>query len=98
MGFPIGKLLGVAGRVGMAVLSGVPAAQVFAQKVGGANGQAKAGMVLELALAELSSASLATGRDLSVDPGVVAAIRSLIDASVALHTAIAAAAHSPAGQ
>jgi hypothetical protein len=96
MKFPIGKFLTVAGRVGVAVLTGVPAVQAFAQTLGGAKGEQKATAVLELALAELQAASVATGRDLSVHPGVVAAIRGLIDAAVAMHKAIADAAADPA--
>jgi hypothetical protein len=97
MGFPIGKVLSVAGRVGLSVLTGVPAVQAFAAQVHGASGPAKADAILQLALAELQAAGVAVGHDVSPTPRVTAAIHALIDATVELHAAIAEAAHAPKG-
>lgn len=93
MGFPIGKVLSVATRVGLSVLTGIPAVQAFAQNVKGTDGAHKAQSVFDLAIAELDAASLAVGHSVRPTPRVEAAIKALIDAGVELHSAVADAAH-----
>lgn len=92
MNIPWGRIISIAGRVAGTVLTGVPAIEKFTKQLGGASGATKAGAVLELALAELQAASVIVGRDLSVDPRVLAAIGNTIDAVAELHNALAAAA------
>jgi hypothetical protein len=76
MGFPIGKVLTVATRVGISVLTGIPAAQAFAQQVKGATNATKAASVFELAMAELDAASVAVGHSIAPTARIQAAGQS----------------------
>lgn len=96
MKIPWKSIASIAGRVGLAVLQGVPAIEAYTAATGHATGTQKAAAVYELVLAELSAASIAAGRDLSLDPRVAAAVRALIDDTAELHNALAAAAAAPA--
>ena len=96
MHVPWGKIIGIAGRVGAVVLTGVPITETLATSVLQKSGAAKREAVLQLVQAELALAEAAAGRDLANDPDVLRAAGSMIDAFVGLKNVLSAKALPPA--
>jgi len=86
-------VVGIAARVGAAVLTGVPAIEKYQQQTRSGDGRDKASALLDLAVDELRAASLAAGRDLSLNPRVIDVLKRLTNDVVELHNALAAASH-----
>lgn len=96
MRFPLGLLATIALRATTAILTGVPAVQVFAKTIGAASGAQKKQAVLELVQAELAAAETLVGRDLANDADVLGAAGAINDAVVAFHKLLATKAASAA--
>lgn len=95
MHVPWGKIVGVASRVALAAVMGIPATEEKAKRIGEAAGALKKDAVLDLVQQELQLAQLVTGRDLSQNGHVMNAAGAVVDAIVGLHNAIAVQAGMP---
>jgi hypothetical protein len=90
MNVPWGKILGVASRVALAAVMGIPTTEEKAKRIGQAAGALKKDAVLDLIQTELQLGQLVIGRDLSQDGEVMKAAGAIVDSVVSLHNVIAA--------
>ena len=89
MGFPIGNIAKIAGRVLGAILTSVPAVEAAAQAFKTGTGADKKAAVLSVVQAELAAAEMVAGRDLANDADVITAAGAVNDAVVAFHNLLA---------
>ena len=97
MGFPIGKIANIAGRVLGAILTGVPAIEAAAKAFKSGTGAEKKAAVLDLVATELAAAEMIVGRDLADDADVIDAAGRINDAVVAFHKLLARKAAATVG-
>jgi len=88
MRIPWADVFAIAGKVGRAVLTGVPIVEAIAANAGGKSGPDKRRDVLAFVQAELAGAAAQTGRDLSGDPDVLHAVGQLVDDVAELHNVL----------
>lgn len=89
MGFPIGKIAGIAIKVLGAIVTSVPAVEAAAKAFKTGTGAEKKAAVLDVVAAELAAAELLLGRDVANDLDVLQAAGAVNDAVVALHKVLA---------
>jgi len=97
VGFPIGKIANVAGRVLGAILTSIPAVEAAGKIFQAGTGPQKRAAVLDVVQAELAAARLIVGADLADDAEVLEAADAINDTVVAFHKLLARKVAAAAG-